>query len=249
MIVIPSIDILGGKCVRLYQGDYAKSTVYDDDPAIVAQRFYAAGARRIHIVDLDAARGKGVNNRTAIKRIRESVSCMIEVGGGIRSADDVRDLLDIGIDRLIVGTTLAKNRQAVQQWVQDFGACFMAGIDARDGEVRISGWEKAGGIRDSDLAETAREIGMISIVYTNIVRDGTLAGPDLAGTARIAKTSRLPVVLSGGIGSINDIEEAQKLDDEGVVGIITGKAVYEGTIDIADALRRFGGPENAAMAW
>lgn len=249
MLLIPSIDILNGKCVRLYQGDYGQSTIYDDDPAVVALRFSDAGARRIHIVDLDAARGEGRHNRKTIICIRKAVSCMIEVGGGIRSENDVQELLNIGVERLIVGTTLAKDRERVQGWVEKFGTFFMAGIDAKAGEVRVSGWERAGGIRDSDLAIVARDIGMISIIYTNIGTDGTLKGPDMEGTARIAKVSGLPVVMSGGISGISDVENAEKLSKHGIVAAIAGKAVYEGLIDISMALKRFDLPNNLEMTW
>lgn len=249
MLLIPSIDILNGKCVRLYQGDYGKSTIYDDDPAVAALRFSEAGARRIHIVDLDAARGEGRHNRDTIIRIRKAVSCMIEVGGGIRSEKEVQELLNIGVERLIVGTTLAKDCEKVRGWVEKFGAFFMAGIDAKAGEVRISGWEKTGGIRDSDLAVVARDIGMISIIYTNIGMDGTLKGPDMDGTVRIAKASKLPVVMSGGISGVADIENAEKLSKHGIVAAITGKALYEGAIDISTALQRFDLPDNIEMTW
>ncbi len=245
MLVIPAIDLIGGSCVRLYKGDYSKSTVYNNDPVETARMFEAAGAERIHIVDLDAARGDG-NNRPVIKKIRESVSCVVETGGGIRTTDDVKELVDCGINRMIAGTVLAKEPDLVAGWIAAFGRYFIAGIDALDGEVKVSGWEKGSGLSDTELAKTCAEIGIISIVYTNIAKDGTLSGPDLKNTVRIAQESGLPVILSGGISCDEDFRSVT-LDaaDSGIAGIITGKAIYEGRINLEKVISLYqkGGQE------
>ena len=238
MFVIPAIDILGGECVRLYKGDYGKAVAYQKDPAVVALNFIRAGAKRIHIVDLDAARGRG-NNRDVILRIRKAVHCCIEVGGGIRSEEDVNQLIDIGVDRLIVGTVLAKDPDSVNTWVTKFGSHFVAGIDALDGEVKISGWEKGSGMKDSDLAAKAKDIGVSSIVYTSISRDGTLEGPDIDNTVRIARESGLPVILSAGISCNEDFQKIADAGEPNIVGVISGKAYYEGRIDLEKAIKEY----------
>ena len=235
MLIIPAIDILQGECVRLYKGDYGKAVSYQSDPAVVALKFAAAGAKRIHIVDLDAARGQG-NNRGLIARVRKAVSCTIEVGGGIRSEDDILELIDVGADRLILGTVLAKDPDKVAGWVAKYGAHFVGGIDALDGEVKVAGWEEGSGIKDSDLAKKAKEIGITSIVYTSISRDGTLEGPDIPNTVRIAEEGGLPVILSAGISCNEDFAAVLKADHPGIVGAITGKAYYEGKIDLPMAI-------------
>ncbi len=232
MIIIPAIDLIDGKCVRLTKGDYNTSTVYNEDPVETAKAFEKAGAKRIHIVDLDAARGDG-NNRKVIKKICSQVSCIIETGGGIRTEDDVKELIDCGITRMIAGTVLAKDPEKVAGWIAKFGSLFIAGIDAFNGEVKVSGWEKSSGLSDTDLAKASAEMGIISIIYTNIAKDGTLGGPDLGNTIRIAEDSKLPVILSGGISSEDDIKTVIKKGiNSGITGIITGKAVYEGRINL-----------------
>ncbi|MBN1685704.1 MAG: 1-(5-phosphoribosyl)-5-((5-phosphoribosylamino)methylideneamino)imidazole-4-carboxamide isomerase [Spirochaetales bacterium] len=238
MIVIPSIDILNGSCVRLYQGDYEKVTGYGDAPEKVAAGFQEAGAPRLHVVDLDAARGGG-NNRDTVRNIRREFGGVIEVGGGIREPGDVEELLDAGADRLIVGTVLARDPDKVAGWVGSFGRVFIAGIDARGGVVKVSGWEKDSGLTALKLAKKAREIGMVSIVYTNIERDGTLSGPDVTGSAAVGDSAQLPVIVSGGVGGMDDLERIYDFRSDSIVGVITGKAVYEGLIDVKAALARF----------
>ncbi|MCA1755742.1 MAG: 1-(5-phosphoribosyl)-5-[(5-phosphoribosylamino)methylideneamino]imidazole-4-carboxamide isomerase [Spirochaeta sp.] len=233
MILIPSIDILGGKCVRLLQGDFEESTIYDKDPVAVAREFEAAGARRIHLVDLDAARGDSGMNRGKIRKIRRAVKCTLQLGGGIRSEDDIEELLDIGIDRFVVGTAFARRPQIVEGWTGHYGSIFLAGIDARDGKVQISGWEEDSGIEDITLAKRARELGACGIIYTNIEKDGALQGPDIARTNLIAESCGLPVILSGGIASAEDVERVAGEGHKSIVGVIAGRAIYEGKLDPA----------------
>ncbi len=249
MIIIPAIDLIDGKCVRLYKGDYSTSKVYNEDPVETAKAFEAAGAARIHIVDLDAARGDG-NNRDVIKKIRSSVSAVVETGGGIRTTEDVQELVDCGIERMIAGTVLAKDPDRVASWIARFGAKFIAGIDALNGEVKVSGWEKGSGLTDTALAKASAEMGIISIVYTNIAKDGTLSGPDLENTLRIARESGIPVILSGGISSADDVEMVcAEAKGRGISGIITGKALYEGKMDIESVIADNQETKNIRMDW
>jgi len=260
MIILPAIDLLGGVCVRLAQGRYASARRYAEDPAAVALGFARAGARWVHVVDLDAARGTaagspGGGNREAIRRIREALDRAagpaaaqgrprLEVGGGIRSAEDLAAMSAAGADRLILGTALVRAPEEVAAWVSaraaaDAGPELWAGIDARDGRVRVAGWEEEGGAEDLELARRARELGLAGIVYTSIARDGTLEGPDVERTNRVAEAARLPVILSGGIGSAADVEKVARQRVEGVVGVIVGKALYEKRVDLGELLRRF----------
>jgi phosphoribosylformimino-5-aminoimidazole carboxamide ribotide isomerase len=236
MLIIPAIDIMNGACVRLYQGDFRKARKYDGDPEEVAIRFQTAGARRIHVVDLDAARNKGSNNRDVIRRIVESTDVEIEVGGGIRTERDVEALKRIGVDTLIVGTTLVRDPKRVQRWIDEFGPGFYAGIDALDGRVNIDGWEEDSLVKDTDLADETRRMGFDGIVYTSIAVDGTLDGPDLDRTNSIAVASGMSVILSGGMSSTVDVSRVVENAHERVFGMIVGKAIYEGNLDLAEAI-------------
>jgi phosphoribosylformimino-5-aminoimidazole carboxamide ribotide isomerase len=277
MTVIPAIDLLGGACVRLHQGGYASARRYAEDPVEVARTFARAGARWVHVVDLDAARGAGArgetrqggrhpgsDNRRAIRRIREALGragelgggasgepgglprCRLQVGGGIRGEMDLSELAEAGIDRLILGTVLVREPERVAAWVAARAAGgppgpeLWAGIDARDGRVRVAGWEEEGGLGDLELARRARELGLGGVVYTSIARDGTLRGPDIQRTNRVAEACGLPVILSGGIGSEADVERVSRESAAGVTGVIVGKALYEGRVQLAELIRRFG---------
>lgn len=239
MLIVPAIDLLGGRCVRLNQGDYAQAETYDLDPLEVARGFVAAGAQRIHLVDLDAARTGAGTNRAVIGAIRRAVGVTVEVGGGIRAEDDVKALIDQGVDRLVVGTVLVKDPERVATWAARFGQRFVAGIDARDGEVKVSGWEEGSTVRDVELAARCRSLGLISIVYTNIARDGMLGGPDLERTLEVAEAAGLPVILSGGIASLADFDAIRAADHPLLAGVITGKALYKNRIDLAEVIRTY----------
>lgn len=236
MLAIPAIDILSGACVRLYQGEYASATSYSEDPASVAASFERTGAPRIHIVDLDAARGGGKDNRDTVRRIRETVKAVIELGGGVRTEADVVELLDMGIDRLVVGSAFVRDPQLVEDWIRRHGRRIIAAIDAREGTVRVDGWETDSSLSDVAVARRAREAGAISIIYTNIKLDGTLTGPDVEGSLRVADASGLPIVVSGGVGGIEDLQQIAGRDDSRIAGVIVGKALYEGRVDLRQAL-------------
>ncbi len=241
MLIIPAIDIIDGKCVRLYKGDYSKVTNYSESPADVAVQLEEAGAKRIHIVDLDAAKGEGVNNRKTISEIRKKTSAVLELGGGIRADDDIKEILDIGIDRLILGTVFARKPEIGAEWIAKYGKNFIAGIDALNGDVKVSGWEKGSGVKDTELAAKAGEAGFCSIIYTNISRDGTLSGPDAQRTALIADASSLPVIVSGGISCEADFKNiVENSSYEGkIAGIITGKAFYENKFSLEDVVKKY----------
>ncbi|POQ99009.1 hypothetical protein AU468_11525 [Alkalispirochaeta sphaeroplastigenens] len=236
MEIIPAIDLIEGRCVRLRQGAYQESTVYDGDPLDVARSFEEAGAQRIHLVDLDAARGSG-NNLATIDRIRRGLSCCLEVGGGVRDQDALERLLDLGIDYAIVGTILARNPDLVARWAagDHRGARMLASIDAREGRVQVSGWQESSGVLATELARIAGEIGLAAVEYTNIARDGMLTGPDVAGTVEVARATSLPVILSGGIASTEDTATILREGPE-LQGFIVGRALYEGGFSLKEAL-------------
>jgi phosphoribosylformimino-5-aminoimidazole carboxamide ribotide isomerase len=237
MIIIPAIDILGGQCVRLTKGDYGRSTTYSARPEEVAARYQDAGARWIHVVDLDAARGQGDNRRT-IALVRKAVGLRIEVGGGVRSERDIEELLSLGIDRVVLGTVLVREPERVQDWAERFADQLIAGVDALQGQVKISGWEKQAGLTDEELARRLARQGFQRMIYTSIAVDGTLEGPDLAGTERVADASRMATILSGGISSNADVERVAARGHSFVKGVITGKALYEGRIDLRELIDR-----------
>ena len=255
MIPIPAIDLLGGACVRLTKGSYDRVERYGEDPLEVARRFEAAGAPWIHLVDLDAARAAAppsattikshrrpaqpaaTNNRPVIRRIARSISCSIEVGGGIRSLRDVEEILEAGAGRLIVGTILVKDPEEVKHWCALHPGVLWAGIDADRGAVKISGWQQSSELQDVELAGRVRRLGLAGIVYTSIGRDGTMEGPDIERTNRIAEVSNLPVILSGGIGSMEHVQRVFQQAQAGVEGLIIGKAIYRGRVDLGELLR------------
>ncbi len=222
--------------MRLQKGSYSDVTVYYEDPAEAAAVFQSLGVPRLHVVDLDAARGLGKNNREALRKIAAVFDGEIEVGGGVRSENDIEELLKAGADFLIAGTVLAKEPETVGRWVRRFGSRFIAGIDALNAAVRVSGWEKDGGISDEALAKTAAEIGCSAVIYTNIDKDGTMSGPDIENTKRIANACGLPVILSGGVSRTEDLYRIA--ESGGIDGAIVGKAFYEKTVDLEEASKR-----------
>ncbi|MFW5786195.1 MAG: 1-(5-phosphoribosyl)-5-[(5-phosphoribosylamino)methylideneamino]imidazole-4-carboxamide isomerase [bacterium] len=244
MTVIPAIDILQGECVRLSQGNYEEVTVYDADPVAVARSFAKAGATRIHLVDLDAAHGDPERNLRIIRKIRKAVpGVVLELGGGVRRDDDIETLLDMGIDRLVLGTTFARRPELVQGWSAHYGNVFLAGIDARDGQVYVSGWEEATTVAAEDLAKRAHEYGAAGIIYTSIARDGMLGGPAVEETNAVARAARLPVILSGGVRSMEDLRQVAASRAENLVGVIVGKALYEGRFDLEALFTEYPGEQ------
>jgi phosphoribosylformimino-5-aminoimidazole carboxamide ribotide isomerase len=241
MTIIPAIDLIDGACVRLRQGSYEETTIYERDPVAMAQRLVDAGATRIHLVDLDAARGAG-DNREVIAAIRRAVSATLELGGGIRDRDALDAALQLGIDFAVVGTVLARDPDEVARWAAGDGVGggagrhMIASIDARDGYVRVHGWQEETTIAAGDLAGRAGEMGLAAVEYTNIALDGTLTGPDIAGTVAIADATTIPVILSGGIARTDDVDAVRRLSGGKIAGIIVGRALYEGHFDLAAAI-------------
>ena len=235
MLAIPAIDLIEGRCVRLTEGAFDSIRVYGDDPADIARAFAEAGARRLHVVDLDAARGTG-NNRRSIAKIRASFPGILDVGGGVRSLNDILELRSIDVDLIVIGTALVKSPDEAARWASKAGPVLAAGIDARGGEVKTSGWQEGSSVRAVELAARARELGMVEIIYTDIARDGTLSGPNIPETLAVADASGLRVIISGGVGSLKDLEPLARSRPKGIKGVILGKSLYEGTVHLPDAL-------------
>ncbi len=236
MIIFPAIDLRGGKCVRLIQGDFDKETVYSDNPQATARRWQSCGAKFLHVVDLDGARAGSPQNLDAIKKILDAVEIPIEVGGGIRTLDDMAKLLSLGVRRGILGSVAVENPALVSEAVQRFGDKIVVGIDARGGFVAIHGWEKSSGVAATDLAKKIVAAGVKTIIYTDISKDGMLSGVNAKTFAELAKSSGAQIVASGGVKSIEDIRALKAVESSGVVGVIVGKAIYTGSLDLSAAV-------------
>ncbi|MDD4557573.1 MAG: 1-(5-phosphoribosyl)-5-[(5-phosphoribosylamino)methylideneamino]imidazole-4-carboxamide isomerase [bacterium] len=235
MIIIPAIDMLDGCCVRLMQGDYEQKTVYGEDPAEMARRWEAEGAERIHLVDLNGAReGKPVN-LDAVARVASAVNVPLQLGGGLRTADDIKRVLDLGVERAIIGTA-ALNEGLAAELLGYFREALILGIDARNGQVAIKGWLEQSTISAVNLAERMAALGARRIIYTDISRDGAMSGPNVAATADLAQSCGLPVIASGGVSNLQDIENLVRLESKGIEGAIIGRALYNGTIKLPEAI-------------
>jgi len=236
MDLYPAIDLRDGKCVRLYQGDYAKETVYADDPVEQARAFVAAGATWIHVVDLDAARTGDPVNRSVIAEIACAIDVPVQTGGGIRDEAAVEALLEAGVRRVVLGTAALEQPALVRRLATRYPVA--VGLDARGREVAVRGWEKGSGRDLLDVAVEFADAGVEALVVTEIARDGTLAGPDLMGLAEMLDATALPVIASGGVGSLADLEALAGLVASGrtLSGAIVGRAVYEGAFTVAEAL-------------
>lgn len=233
MIIYPAIDIIGGKCVRLTQGDYSKIDTYYDDPVQMAHRFEEIGAEYIHVVDLDGARlGEPVNLGCA-SRIAVNVSVPVQLGGGIRTIDDIQIALNKGIKRVILGTSAVKDSKFVQEAISDFNEAIAIAVDAKNGKVAISGWEEISSKDAVEFAKHMEELGVKTIIYTDVLKDGMLAGPNFDEIKKLTSAVKIDVIAAGGITSIDDI---RKLKETGVKGAIIGKAIYTGDINLAEAL-------------
>ncbi len=237
--VIPAIDLLDGSCVRLAQGKYEEKTVYGDDPGKVAAGFAAQSIRRLHVVDLDGAKAGRPENREAISSIVAAVGpdIPVQLGGGIRDLATIEDTLALGISRVILGTVALRDPGLVRDAAKRFPDQIVVGIDARDGRVAVEGWLDTSEARASELAVQFEDAGVAAIVYTDISRDGMLTGPNLAGTVELAREISIPVIVSGGVSSEADISAASREASSGIAGIIVGKALYTGAVDLAAALR------------
>lgn len=240
MDVIPAIDLLEGRCVRLYQGDYERSQVFNDNPVAVARQWVDQGASRLHVVDLDGAKAGYPVNTKAIEAIAQAVSVPVQVGGGLRDRTGVTQLLEIGVQRAILGTAAVEDQMLVEQLCAEFPGQIIVGIDARKGWVATHGWLETSEIAAKDLAQQMAKLGAAAIIYTDIYRDGTLAGPNLDALRELAGSISIPVIASGGVSSITDLLSLLALEPLGVTGVIIGRALYTGDISLKEAIQAVG---------
>ncbi len=237
MIIYPAIDIRGGKCVRLTEGRFDQETVFADDPVAMAKRWRAEGAEFLHLVDLDGALAGRPVNREVIANIVRTVDIPVQLGGGIRTLATVRELLALGVSRVILGSVAVKQPELVKQACEQYPDQIVVGIDARDGEVAVEGWGVTGGIGVRDLAAKMAAAGVKRVVYTDITRDGRLTGVNATASAALARTSGLAVIASGGVAGLTDITAVKAVEPDGVEGVVIGKALYTETIKLPEALK------------
>ncbi len=235
MIIIPAVDIKGGKCVRLLQGKKDEVTVYSDDPAAMAKQWADFGAELLHIVDLDGAFTGEQKNFDIIVSIRKTVDIPIEVGGGIRDMENIEKLVNAGVDRIIIGTSAAVKPDMVKKACDRFSGKILVGIDAKEGKVAVKGWEEVTDLLAIEFAVKVASEGIEGIIYTDIARDGMLTGPNTAAMAKMVSAVKIPVIASGGVSKINDLEDLMQI--ENLWGVITGKALYSGALDLKQAIK------------
>jgi phosphoribosylformimino-5-aminoimidazole carboxamide ribotide isomerase len=248
MLIIPAVDIKEGRCVRLLQGREGSETVFSDDPSAMAARWEREGAELLHVIDLDGAFKKGPQNVEAVKRIIEKVDMPVQLGGGIRNIETISTFLDLGVSRVIIGTEAIRNPRIVEQACQAFPDKIMVGIDARNGMVAIEGWTQTTEQPAIEMAKSFEGLGgLAGIIFTDIHRDGMQTGPNIKETRRMAESVSTPIVASGGVGDINDIKALTELGPLGVVGVITGRALYDGTLDLKQAIEVARGENTAGQ--
>jgi phosphoribosylformimino-5-aminoimidazole carboxamide ribotide isomerase len=237
MEIIPAIDIRGGKCVRLYQGDYNQETVFNENPVTTALSWFSQGARWLHIVDLDGAVDGKPRNIEVVEEIIKETSLFIELGGGIRQKETVEKLLSHGVSRIILGTAVIENRELVKKLFQQFGEAIVVSLDARDGKIAIHGWQKNTVVEALELSREMVDAGASRLIYTDIKRDGTLTEPNFDMIGRLLVQAKVPVVVAGGVSKLADL---QRLKELGAEGAIIGKALYTGDINLGEAIIKFG---------
>lgn len=238
MLLIPAIDLKDGQCVRLKQGRMEEDTVFSDDPVAMARRWVEMGTKRLHLVDLNGAFAGQPVNAAAIRAITAAYPDVeVQVGGGIRDEETIEAYLQAGVRYVIIGTQAVRNPGFVSDVCVEFPGHIIVGLDAQDGRVATEGWSKLSKHDVIDLARKFEDHGVEALIYTDISRDGMLSGPNIEATVRLARSVNIPVIASGGISSIKDIEALKAVEHEGVTGAITGRAIYEGTLDFAEALR------------
>jgi phosphoribosylformimino-5-aminoimidazole carboxamide ribotide isomerase len=240
MLLIPAIDLKDGKCVRLKQGDMNDSTTFGDDPAAIARRWVDAGARRLHLVDLNGAFAGRPVNEAAVKAILSEVGdeIPVQLGGGIRDLDTIERYLDDGLSFIIIGTAAVKSPGFLKDACSAFGGHIIVGLDAKDGKVATDGWSKLTGHEVVDLARKFEDYGVEGVIYTDIGRDGMLSGINIDATVKLAQSLSIPVIASGGLSSLVDIEKLCAVEGEGIEGVICGRAIYTGDLDFATAQKR-----------
>lgn len=237
MIVIPAIDLKNGQCVRLEQGLMERDTVYSTDPAATARRWQDEGGELLHIVDLDGAFAGKPKNRDAIEQIVAAIDIPAQLGGGIRDLQTIEVYLGLGLSRVIIGTAAQRNPQLVSAACRHFPGRIVVGIDAKNGMVAVQGWAEVTDVTAIELAQRFAGDGVAAIIYTDIARDGMLQGPNLEATRQLAEAIKIPVIASGGVSSLQDIENLLAIERFGVSGVITGKAIYSGSLSLREAVR------------
>jgi phosphoribosylformimino-5-aminoimidazole carboxamide ribotide isomerase len=233
--VIPAIDLRGGRCVRLLQGDFARETVFSDDPVAMARRWEACGAPRLHVVDLDGAAGGRPVQVEIIRAIARAVAVPVQTGGGLRTMEALEDVFAAGAARAVLGTAAAEDPGLVARAVERYGEAIVVGVDAREGMVATHGWLKAQSVRAIELMQRMEAAGVRRFVYTDISRDGAMAGPSIAGVEEVVRATKAAVIASGGVSTLDDLE---RLARAGAEGAIVGRAIYTGAIDLREAVER-----------
>jgi phosphoribosylformimino-5-aminoimidazole carboxamide ribotide isomerase len=236
MIILPAIDLKEGRCVRLEQGLMDKDTVYHDDPAAQARTWQEQGGELLHIVDLDGAFAGVPKNQAAIRAIIEAIDIPSELGGGIRDLQTIEAYLELGVDRVILGTVAKENPALVAEACRKFPGRIVVGIDAKDGLVAVRGWADVTEKKATEMAREMEGFGVEAIIYTDIARDGMMQGPNIEATRLLAESISIPVIASGGLSSLDDIRRLMAIEASGVTGVITGKAIYSGAIDLREAV-------------
>jgi len=231
MFVIPALDLIDGKCVRLTEGDYDKKTVYDQDPVEVAKRFEAEGAEWFHVVDLDGAKAGQPVNHEVIAAVVKATTLKVEVGGGVRTLRDVKMMRDLGVTRMVMGSRLAEDMEMAEALFHQFGEGIVAGIDTKNGYVAVHGWTSTSKILGTDLARNLARLGCKRVVFTDVARDGTFAGSNLVATREMVTATEMKVVASGGVASIDDVKAVKAT---GAEAVIVGKALYEGRLSLLE---------------
>ena len=235
MKIIPAIDLKNGRCVRLLQGKEDQETVYGEDPVETALSFEEQGAEQIHLVDLDGAFRGESKNLEQVERIAQAVKVPVELGGGIRSLDDISRVFDLGVNFVIIGTIAAKNPKVLEEAIQKFENQLILGLDAKDGKVAVSGWVEVTEFSDEEFANQWKQHGINRLIYTDISRDGMLTGPNLSSLRRMAISTGLKITASGGVSSLDDLKQLVELERDGVDEVIVGKAIYERQLDLREA--------------
>lgn len=238
--LIPAIDLKGGHCVRLKQGRMDDATDYGADPAAMARKWESLGARRLHVVDLDGAFAGKPENRPAIEAICKALAIPVQLGGGLRNMAMIEGMLGLGVQRVILGSVAISNPELVSEACRAFPGRICVGIDARGGMVAVHGWDDVTDVAAVDLAKKFEDDGVAAIIYTDIARDGMLSGPNIEETVQLAGSVSIPVIVSGGISTIEDVRACARHASSGICGAITGRAIYEGSLDFAAAIKELG---------
>lgn len=233
MIIFPAIDIKDNKCVRLLQGDFDKVNVYGNDPSLMAKKWEDKGAKFLHMVSLNGARGEGNVNDESIKKLLSTVNIPIQMGGGIRSKERVKELLDLGVDRVILGSVAIKDKELLKDLISQYKEKIVVSVDAKNGKVATQGWEEVSDVNSLDFCKELEEMGVKTIVYTDISKDGMMVGPNFDIYEKLSKETNLDIIASGGVTSIEDVKKLKAMD---LYGVIIGKSLYENKIDLKEVL-------------